>query len=275
MIDVVVLNRNLGSVCDELCKSVREVFGQSVNLVVVDCSTSVELASGEVTILADWPDAIEQGLRFGRGMNAGLKFLLDQESENNWVLLLPVDTEIVHCDASDLLKCLNSIPALVAVKPLPINSAYEELIGGTNLSLGWNFEEGPWILRKEFVKSQMFFSDRKEFFDHSNFRGYMTSLDISLRAYANGFCVGLTNNLVLRENETYLMEKSELMKTEPMDENNSLFLSEGVAWLNSRYGIQDPWDFAQLVRISFEQFMLEHPEHHELSLVGGWSNEDR
>jgi hypothetical protein len=208
-------------------------------------------------------------------MNAGLQALFDQESEHEWVLLLPVDAEIVSGDVKGLLAGLNSIPDLVAVKPLPVNSAYDELIGDLNLSLGWNFEEGPWLLKKDFVKSQMSFSDRNEFFDYSNFRGYMTSLDISLRAYANGYCVGLTKNLVLRENETYLMEKSELMKTEPMNENDRLFLIEGVSWLKSRYGIEDPWDFAQLVRLSFERYMLENPEHQKLALVGRWSNEDR
>jgi hypothetical protein len=275
MIDVVVLNRNLGTVCDALCESAREIFGKGTNLVVVDCSTSDELASTDVTVRANWPEAIEQGLRFGRGMNAGLQAVLKQGSKHEWVLLLPVDTEIVGCNVKGLLAGLDSIPDLVAVKPLPVNSAYEELLGSLNLSLGWNFEEGPWLLKKDFVKSQMSFRDKNEFFDHSNFRGYMTSLDISLRAYANGFCVGLTKDLVLRENETYLMEKSELMKTEPMSENDRLFLIEGVSWLKSRYGIEDPWDFAQLVRLSFERYMLENPEYQKLALVGRWSNEDR
>ena len=92
MIDVIILNRNLGTVCDALCESAREIFGQGVHLVVVDCSTSDELASKEVSVRANWPEAIEQGLRFGRGMNAGMQALFDQESEHEWVLLLPVDT---------------------------------------------------------------------------------------------------------------------------------------------------------------------------------------
>jgi len=275
MIDVVILNRNLGHVCDQLYSSVEDRFGKNVKLVVVDCSTSEDLASSKTTVRADWPEAIQQGLRFGRGMNVGMRALFEGESDHQWVLLLPVDAEIVSCDLDALMNSLHSTPNLVAVKPLPFDSAYEELAGDLSISLGWNFEEGPWLLKKDFVRTQMAYSDRKEFFDDSNFRGYMTSLDIAFRSYSNGFCVGLTKNLVLRENETYLMEKSELMKTEPMDENNRLFLEEGVSWLKSKYRIEDPWDFAQLVRLSFHQFMLENPEHQKLALVGRWDHENR
>jgi len=268
MIDVIVLNRNLGSVCDALCIDIESVLGLEVNIVVVDCSTSEELASKRVTVQADSEAALRDGLRFGRGMNLGINYLLDADSQSDWMLLLPVDTEIVHLGLEALVRDLNSVVELVAVKPMPESSAYEDLMPITDFALGWNFEEGPWLLKTGFVREQIAMSGRDEFFDANNFRGYLTSLELAFRAYANGLCVGTTKNLLLRENESYLIEKASLMKTNPLEENHRLFISEGVAWLQSKYGIADPWDFAQLVRLGFERFLVEHPDEAHISLGG-------
>jgi hypothetical protein len=268
LIDAVVLNRNLGQACDNLCDHVERVFGSGTNIVVVDCSTSSKLASNRPTVTVGTLEALRDGLRFNRGMNLGIGQVVMQDTQNEWILLLPVDTEIVDINLEGLKQDLISIPEIVGMKPLSEESAYGEHSNTSSPLLGWNFEEGPWLLKKEFVKSQMEISDRNEFFDNANFRGYMTSLEISFRAYANGNCVGITKNLVLRENETYLLEKSELIKTEPVDENRNLYISEGVHWLKAKYGLEDPWDFAQLVRLSFDRFLVERPEYRHMSIFG-------
>lgn len=269
MIDVVILNRNLGDVCDALCLDVQRIMGPGSELVVVDCSTSPSLASKNRTIVVDSELALESGLRFGRGMNIGLNHLLKNDISSPWILLLPVDAEIIHVDLEALVEGLASIPELVAVKPLPDGSAYGGLLEG--MGLGWNFEEGPWLVRAEYVRDQMSLSERSEFFDYSNFRGFLTSLELAFRAYANGKCVGISNHLVLRENETYIIEKADLMRTEPMEDNLKRFVEEGEVWLRTKYGIRDPWDFAQIVRLLFDQFLVEHPQLKRFALLGGAS----
>lgn len=271
MIDVVILNRNLGKVCDALCLDVQRIMGPESQLVVVDCSTSPSLASKNATVVADSKSALESGLRFGRGMNIGINYLLKNEASSPWILLLPVDAEIVHCDLEELAECLSAIPELVAVKPLPDGSAYGGHLEGVGIGLGWNFEEGPWLVRADYVRDQVVLNERSEFFDFSNFRGYLTSLELAFRAYANGKCVGISNHLVLRENESYIIEKADLMKTEPMEENLKRFVEEGELWLRAKYGIRDPWDFAQIVRLLFDQFLVEHPQLKRFSLFGGAS----
>ena len=269
VIDVVVLNRNLGSVCDALCAEIDARFGSESKLVVVDCSTSPDLSSSRKTLVEESELAIQIGLRFNRGMNKGITHLLEEGTVNPWILLLPVDTEFVHLDLDTLLTELSAAPEVVAVKPLAERSVYSELLGQLSFGLGWNFEEGPWLLRSDFVRQQMAMSLDDTFFDSSNFRGFLTGLEIGFRAYSNGKAVGISRNLVLRENETYLIEKSDLMRTEGVDEHMALYASEGEAWLKSKYGIEDPWDFAQIVRLLFEQFMVENPQCRPLAL--GWS----
>lgn len=269
MIDAIILNRNLGEVCDALYQNVEELLGPTCRIEVVDSSTSTELASKRVTVLAKTDEALEHGLRFGRGMNMGLNKLLESGPLNPWILLLPVDTEVVKLDLESLVDDLATIPELVAVKPLPDGSPYAKLLGERGRGIGWNFEEGPWLLNSDFVRKQIDLNSRSEFFDSANFRGFLTGLELSFKAYANGNCVGLTRHLVLRENESHLIEKADLIKTEPLDENLRMLVEEGEAWLGTKYGIQDSWDFAQVVRLLFDRFLIENPDLQSLALVGG------
>lgn len=269
MIDVVILNRNLGEVCDALCVDVERVMGPESQLVVVDCSTSPLLASKQKTVVVDSEHALEFGLRFGRGMNIGINHLLNSGSLSPWILLLPVDAEIAHVNLELLLSELAAVSELVAVKPLPEGSAYAELVAEVGLGLGWNFEEGPWLVRSDYVRDQVSLSETAEFFDSDNFRGFLTSLELAFRAYANGKCVGITKHLVLRENESYLIEKADLMKTDPVEDNLRLFVDEGEAWLRTKYRVNDSWDFAQIVRLLFRQFLDENPASRSIALGGG------
>lgn len=267
MISFIVLNRNLGQVCDDLCNQIKKIWSSDVGIVVVDCSTSDSLASTSISIRVETKEAILSGLRFNRGMNIGITYLLENGIENEWMCLVPVDTEILQVDPSKLISDLNLIKDLVAVKPLSEGSPYEELVSPEGISLGWNFEEGPWIIKTSFIKEQVAMSKDGDFFDSQNFRGYLTSLEIAFRAYANGKCIGITKNLVVRENEDHLLEKAALIATEPMEENQNLLLSEGISWLNSKYKISDPWSFAQLVRLLYENYLLENPGKERFRLL--------
>lgn len=268
MIDAVILNRNLGEVCDSLTSDLERLLGSESQLVVVDCSTEPHLASRRTTVAVTSEHAIKFGLRFGRGMNIGINYLLESGRASPWIMLLPVDTEIVHMDVDLLLGELATVPRLVAAKPLPEGSAYNDFLEERTLGLGWNFEEGPWLVRTDFVRDQISMSGRRQFFDSDNFRGFLTSLELALRAYANGNCVGITKHLILRENQEYLIEKADLLKTEPLKENLRLFLEEGEEWLRKKYQIYDSWDFAQIVRLLFEQFLIENPMYRKMAIGG-------
>lgn len=260
MIDVIILNRNLGAVCDTLVNSVKEKLGSKSNVIVVDAGSTKEQESTFTTIKVDTPEAKREGLRFGRGMNVGIKYLADTQSSNEWVLLMPVDTELVTCDIDKLFSKISQLPDLVAVKPLEVSSAYRAHLGEGSLALGWNLEEGPWLLKWSFIEEQRQLSSSDTFFDNQNFRGFLTSLEIAFRAYANGKCVGITSSITTNENENYLIERAALIDTEPIDVNAKLLIEEGSVWLGSKYGINDPWAYAQLVRLLHDRFFDENPE---------------
>jgi len=237
----------------------------------VDAASDEGLKSAFTTVTASDPFTRENGLRFGRGMNLGLKWRDQLEDQNPWVLMLPVDTDIVDWNMSKLLSIVETEPALAAVKPLEPGSPFIELLGEQRVSAAWHLEEGPWLVRDSFIQQQRSRNAARDFFDHDNFRGYLTSLELSFRAYANGWWVAATDLVLLSENESLLVDRAELIHTEPIDVNRRLLLEEGIAWLRSKYGIDDPWSYAQLVRLLHDRFVIEHPELHSWSMEYGYS----
>ncbi len=269
MIDVIVLNRNLGAICDGLLADIGGRLGPDDTVTVVDAGSNDEQKSARTSVEAADSYTREHGLRFGRGMNLGLSHRALQGAFNPWILMLPVDAEVVSWDAERLIAEASVVDELVAVKPVEFGSAYSQLLAPGSLKLAWNLEEGPWLIRSSFIQQQQRMSAHGEFFDRDNFRGYLTSLDLAFRAYANGFCIGITNHIVLHENESYLLNRSDLIGTEPLDVNMRLLVAEGLGWLQRKYSIDDPWSFAQVVRLLHDRFLEEHPEYKQLEIGDG------
>lgn len=267
MIDVIILNRNLGEVCDRLVENLGNFLEADDQIIVVDSGSEEHLKSRFTSIGLSDELTRKQGLRFGRGMNLGLKFRRDNEGKNPWVLLLPVDIEII---AWDLHKFLQKLPLhhnIGVIKPASQDSEYLRLLGDDEYRYGWNFEEGAWLVSADFIDFCFRTFPDSLFFDESNFRGYLTNLELAFRAYINGYSVGITKSLVVFENESYLIEKADLIRTEPIEENNRLLIEEGLTWLRRKYQIQGDWEFAQLVRITFDQFMRENPHLSEKVII--------
>jgi len=266
VIDVLILNRNLGEVCDLLVRDLKNRVCSSDTITVIDAGSVDGQESSYTNVKADDAYTREQGLRFGRGMNLGLKYRHENGLCNPWVLMLPVDSEIVSWDFNKLIAQASTIKELVAIKPVSPHSPYNNLIQQASLKLAWNLEEGPWLIRSSFIEEQVKMSAKGEFFSHENFRGYLTSLDLAYRAYANGYCLGITNHLVINENESHLLDRSDLIRTEPLDLNRKLLVSEGLEWLKNRYAIEDPWSFAQVVRLLYSRFLEENPNYQNMEI---------
>ena len=277
MIDVIILNRNLGEVCDALVDKLSAHLNKDLDrIIVVDSGSEAELKSRHTSVGLDDEETRRHGLRFGRGMNLGLQYRRNLENLNPWVLLLPVDTEIIKWDLHKFLGNIPSDHKIAAIKPASQDSEYLSILGKDEFRYGWNFEEGAWLISSNFLDFHLKHFPDSSFFDVGNFRGYLTSLELAFRAYINGYGVGITSSLIVFENETHLLERSDLIRTEPIGENQKLLLSEGLNWLHKKYQIQDAWDFAQLVRLTFDQFMKENPHLSAETVINhGSQNEEQ
>ena len=62
------------------------------------------------------------------------------------------------------------------------------------------------------------------------------------------------------ENESYLLEHSDLIKTEPFDDNLKLYIQEGNIWMKKKFGFNNHWTMQVYVKSFYEQFFIMNPD---------------
>ena len=98
-------------------------------------------------------------------------------------------------------------------------------------------------------------------FDGSNFRGYLSESELIAKAYANDWTAAITSKVLAEENESHLLNKADLIRTESYEENIKLYLEEGRRWLRRKYGFNSRWSMQQYVKSFYDRFFEFHPEY--------------
>jgi len=257
----IILNRNLGEICDSLRK---ELLSKGVaDVIIVDSSTDPSLQSKFVTIGAIDQDTLEHGYRINRGFNLGLSYAIENY-EFDWIFCMPVDTEIIELDLKAFDVDSKQFPKIVAYTLPEINNPYLPLIQN-RIGLVWNILEGPIALSYELI-SKYKINNVVSLFDHKNFRAFLSYKELALRIYAANFAVGIYNKFLVAEREELLLTYSELMKTESFSLNKQLLISEGEKWLFKKYGIFDRWAFENIIRLLYEEFLKVNPEYKSIEI---------
>ena len=118
------------------------------------------------------------------------------------------------------------------------------------------------MLRRQFLEDIMTLGEptiMNFIFDGVNFRGYMSECELTAKAYANDWAAAISSDVFAEENETYLLEQSSLIKTEPFEENIRLYIEEGKIWLRNKYGYNSRWSMVQHAKSLYNQFFENHP----------------
>lgn len=257
----IILNRNLGIECDNLRQELISLGFEYV--VVVDSSTSPKLASNYVNVRATDMPTLKRGYRINRGFNEGLSFALNNY-QPDWILCLPVDSKIEKIDLISFDQEADKYHRIVAYGLISSKSPYYPLLA-ENTGLVWNIEEGPIMLQREFIEG--FWIDNKiQIFDNDNFRGYLSFKELALRIYGKNRAFGISKHLLVEEREEFLMNFSELMKTETFSKNKELLILEGSYWLKRKYGLTNRWELENIVRLLHNEFILRNPKYYNLTL---------
>jgi len=98
-------------------------------------------------------------------------------------------------------------------------------------------------------------------FDGSNFRGYFSESELIAKAYANNWAAAITTKVFAEENESYLLNKADLIRTESYDENIKLYIEEGQNWLRRKYGFNSRWSMQQYTKSFYDSFFDFYPEY--------------
>jgi hypothetical protein len=262
----IILNRNLPEPTDRLYEHLVNYDGAMTDVYVLEAGSDVDRLSQYCTWHADEPDTVKNGLRYSRGMNYALANLHRDEKWDQYdaFFLLTNDTEL-HTKETvrpliDVLDLHNRIGILA-----PCSERWGEklLLKDKATKYFWFIHNNALMLRRAFVESIM---EKLEpnfmnfIFDGTNFRGYLSESELIAKAYANDWAAAITTKAYAEENESYLLEKADLIKTEGFEENIQLYIEEGKLWMKRKYGFNSRWSMQYYVKSFYDQFFGFHPE---------------
>lgn len=262
-VDALVLNRNLRNVTDKLVEDLL-TLNTFANVGVIDSGSQNSEVSKYTLVKSETIDAKNFGLRINRGFNLGINWWLNQKNTSDFLLLLPNDTEISEFNWHDLSNVLPLDLNVGAIVPLSIDSPYQKIVHKSRVGIGWNFNEGPICLNKKFI--ELMDSCGTQVFDSSNFRGYLSFIELAVKIYGNSFVMLATNLISYQENESHLLKHYDLIKTEKKLLNEELLIKEGSVWLSKKYGFLDSWAFENMARLLFEDYLNTISDYHHLVL---------
>lgn len=262
---LVVLNRNLPGPTDALCERfVRVEPAGSVDTFVVEAGSDPRRLSRHCTWHVDTPEAAEHGLRACRGFNAGLKRLHDEGRLGAYDYLFLVTNDSVFGDEPvlpALVEEMDRHPRLGVLSPCSPRWGERCLLKDEPTRYFWYVHNTAYLLRRAFVETLMNPDDERHFlYDGDNFRGYGAESELIAKGYANDWATAITNRVLVEENESYLLEHAECIRTESYERNLALYVEEGRRWMKAKYGFTSRWQMQMYARFWYDRFFEYHPE---------------
>jgi hypothetical protein len=265
-IATIILNRNLPDVADKLYEHLIKYDGEETDIYVLEAGSDDDKLSKYCTWYANSDEIINYGLRYSRGMNYALLQLYKEKKWEQYegFFLITNDTEFSNSKTvKPLLEILKEHQKVGILSPCSLRWGEKLLLQKEQIKYFWFINNNALLLRRNFIENIM----EKEksnymnfIFDGTNFRGYFSESELIAKAYANNWAAAITSKVFAEENESYLLKKSDLIKTESYDENIRLYLQEGLIWLRRKYGFNSRWSMQQYVKSFYDNFFNYNPE---------------
>ena len=268
----IILNRNLPNPTNNLVEHLNEFDGDYTDIFVIEAGSDQDKLSKYCTWHVETEEVREHGLRYSRGMNYGL---LQLWKEGMWekydsFLLITNDTELTEQETIEPLnKILTQHSKIGILSPCSKRWGEKQLLKEESTKYFWFIHNNAFFLRRKFMDSirETKTPDMMNFlFDGTNFRGYLSESELIAKAYANDWAAAITTKVYAEENESYLLEKIDLIKTESYEENLRLYIEEGKQWLRGKYGFNSLWSMQQYVKSFYDRFFEFHPEYNKYKI---------
>jgi len=264
---VIILNRNLPNETNSLVEHLKKYDDDYVDIFVVESGSDKNNLSKYCTWHVETEEVVKHGMRYLRGMNYGL---LKLWKEGKWekydsFFLLTNDTKFPKKQNTIkvLQKILEEHPKIGILSPCSKRWGEKYLIGPDSLKYFWFIHNNAYFLRKDMMV-QLINTDDPTYidflFDGNNFRGYLSESEIIAKAYANDWAAAITTKIYAEEDESYLLDKSSIIKTESYEENLQLYVDEGLKWIKKKYGFNSRWQMMQYSQLFYEKFFEYYPE---------------
>jgi hypothetical protein len=263
----IILNRNLPEETNALVEHLMKFDDGYTDIFVIEAGSDKGNLSKYCTWHVNTEEVVKHGMRYSRGMNYGL---LQLWNDNKWkkydsFFLITNDTKFPNNQNTieNLQKLLIENPRVGIISPCSEKWGEIDLIGANSLKYFWFIHNNAYFLRKELLE-QLINTNNPSYmdflFDGDNFRGYLSESEIIAKTYINDWAAAITTRVFAEEDEAYLLDKSQLIKTEPYEENLILYVDEGLKWAKKKYGFSSKWQMMQYSKLFYEKFFEYFPE---------------
>ena len=262
-IATILLNRNLPKVTNSLAKTIKK--NNDTDLYVVEAGSDNSKISKYCTWHAKWSSVKKKGFRFPRGMNYALSNLYKEKKFTKYDLffLITNDTEFVTKKFDKkIISLFKKHTKLGILSPCAPNWGEKKLLKKNSIKYFWYIHNNAVIIRRDFIEDVCSLKEPgyiNFLYDGNNFRGYGTESEIIAKAYLNNWAAAITRDIIISENESYLIKRSNLIKTEPYDLNMRLYIKEGLRWMKEKYGFKSKWSMQMYVKTFYDKFFEINP----------------
>jgi len=263
----IILNRNLPEETNALVEDLMRLNDDFTDIFVIEAGSKKDNISKYCTWHVDTEEATKSGMRYSRGMNYGLLQLWNSGDWKKYDSFFLITNDTKFPNNQSTIKILQELvienPRVGIVSPCSETWGEKELIGTNSLKYFWFIHNNAYFLRKELVE-QLINTDNPSYmdflFDGSNFRGYLSESEIIAKTYANEWAAAITTKVFAEEDESYLLNKSQLIKTESYEENINLYVDEGLKWVKKKYGFNSRWQMMQYSKLFYDKFFDYFPK---------------
>jgi len=261
----IILNRNLPEAADKLVEHLQKYDSSETDVFVLDAGSDESNLSKYVTWHANNPEQKKNGLRYSRGMNYALNQLVLEGKFDKYdaFFLLTNDTELPNSKTvNPLINVLSAHKEVGILSPCSRKWGEASLLKQQKTKYFWFIHNNAFLVRRSLIEDLCDVDTPSgiNLFDGSNFRGYLSEMELIAKTYANDWAAAITSEVFAEENESYLMEKSDLIKTDAFDKNRELYISEGMQWLKQKYGFNSRWSMQMYAKNFYEHFFVYHPD---------------
>lgn len=261
---LIVLNRNLPGPTDALCRRFASQEGEYTDVYVVEAGSDADKLSRFCSWHVATPEATQHGLRACRGFNHALYQLHHSGKLQDYAYVFLVTNDSVFDDSPVIARLsaeMQQHPKLGVLSPCSKRWGELRLLQQQPTRYFWYVHNTAYFLRREFIETLMNPDDELTFlYDGNNFRGYGAETELIAKGYANDWATAITSRVFVEENEKFLREQSELIRTESYEENLRLYLAEGREWMRRKYGFTSRWQMQMYAHFWYDKFFEFHPE---------------
>lgn len=264
-----ILNRNLPEVTDALVEHFQAHDGTVTDIYVIESGSLPERRSRYSSFVADWPDAMEHGLRFPRGFNFGL-IELNKLRQYEYYFLVCQDALFPgRSTLGPMVDVMRELPLTGILSPASPHWGETESIPEGETRYFWFVNHVAWLFRGDLIRelsAGRAGTPEDYLYDGSNFRGYCTDIELVARTYVADRGVAITRRATFEEDVDLTERMAEEMRTDHRSEHRPAMLEEGMAWMRRKYGFTSRWQWITYVKAFYEEFFENHPDYAHLRI---------